>query len=172
MFRRRVREAVRKKREELLSIPAYNPQEGGYVSRNDLRMILLGVGFQLYSEHYGKVEFPTGFLTPGPGCSAGGEANARSQSCPDAVRGDPPGRSPRSDPADDPSARNLREVTYAIDEILDEIEHEQANPLPPELESLAGEVDRISRFYFKHLLPSMAALSGMMTSNSSNTGPA
>src|SRR5205823_4123963 len=62
MFRRKVREAVRKKREELLSIPAYNPQEGGYVSRNDLRMILLGVGFQLYSEHYGKVEFPKGFL--------------------------------------------------------------------------------------------------------------
>jgi tRNA G10 N-methylase Trm11 len=155
MFRRKVREAVRRKREELLSIPAYNPQEGGYVSRNDLRMILLGVGFQLYSEHYGQVEFPKDFLRQAQAAPRGRRgkrtvAEAAAQLLFEEARQD---MRRTSDPADDPSARNLCELTYAIDEILDEIEHEQANPLPPELESLAGEVDRISRFYFKYLLP-------------------
>jgi hypothetical protein len=155
MFRRKVREAVRRKREELLSIPAYNPQEGGYVSRNDLRMILLGVGFQLYSEHYGQVEFPRGFLRQAQAAPRGRRgkrtvAEAAAQLLFEESRQD---LRRASDPVDDPSARNLCELTYAIDEILDEIEHEQANPLPPELESLAGEVDRNSRYYFKYLLP-------------------
>ncbi|MEI8371272.1 MAG: hypothetical protein WCJ35_00395 [Planctomycetota bacterium] len=154
VFRRKVREAVRRKRDELLSIPAYNPQEGGYVSRNDLRMILLGVGFQLYSEHYGRVEFPEGFLRQAQASPRGRKAKHSIQ---DAARmlfeevGEDVRR--ETNPSDDPAARNLREIAYAIDEIRDEIEHEQTNPLPAELESLAGEVDRVSRYYFKYLLP-------------------